>query len=86
MTLRCHPVWKIGHTIPDGLNNLMDTGMTVEQTPPEHLSRRERAREAATLIATAIARLHSTLPGDSAVPLGFSAPERLHTNPSQPGV
>ncbi len=60
--------------------------MTVEPTPPEHLTRRQRAREAVTLLATAIARLHSTLPGDDVVPLGFSAPERLHTNPSQPGV
>ncbi|MDP2431826.1 MAG: hypothetical protein Q8O33_07325 [Pseudomonadota bacterium] len=60
--------------------------MAVEPTLPEHLSRRDRAREAATLLATAIARLHSTLPGERAVPLGFSAPERLHTNPSQPGV
>lgn len=57
------------------------------QTPsPELLSPLARAREAATLLATAIARLHSTLPQESAVPLGFPAPERLHTNPSQPGV
>jgi len=86
MTLPCHSVWNLGHSIPDGLNHFMDTEMTVEHTPPEHLTRRERAREAATLIATAIARLHSALPEDSVVPLGFPAPERLHTNPSQPGV
>lgn len=60
--------------------------MTVELTPPDLLSPATRAREAAILIATAIARLHSTLPGDSAIPLGFTAPERLHTNPSQPRV
>jgi hypothetical protein len=64
----------------------MDTEMTVEHTPPEYLSPRERAREAASILALAIARLHSTLPRDNDVPLGFSAPERLHTNPSQPGV
>lgn len=64
----------------------MDTEVTVELTPPNLLSPPARAREAAILIATAIARLHSTLSGDSAIPLGFTVPERLHTNPSQPGV
>jgi hypothetical protein len=47
---------------------------------------RQRAREAAEIIAAAIARLHSTLPHDGDIPLGFSPPERLHTNPSTEGV
>ena len=39
-----------GHSIRDGLNNLMDTEMTVEHTPSEHPSPRERAREAASIL------------------------------------
>jgi hypothetical protein len=61
----------------------MDTEMTVELTPPELLSPHRRAQEAASIIATAIARLHSTRPQESNIPLGFSATERLHTTPSQ---
>jgi len=64
----------------------MDTEMTVKLTPPELQSPRERACEAASIIATAIARLNATRPRESDIPLGFSAPERLHTNPSQQGV
>jgi len=64
----------------------MDTEMTVELTPPELLSPRERAREAAIIIATAIARLNATGTRESDIPLGFSAPESVHTNPSQQGV
>ncbi len=60
--------------------------MIVEQTLPELLSPRQRAREAAEIIAAAIARLHSTRPRDSDISLGFSAPERVHTNPSTEGV
>ena len=60
--------------------------MIVEQTLPELLSPRQRAREAAEIIAAAIARLHSTRLRDSDIPLGFPAPERVHTNPSTEGV
>lgn len=60
--------------------------MTVEQTLPELMTPRQRAREAAEIIAAAIARLHATLPADSDIPLGFSPPERVHTNPSTEGV
>jgi len=60
--------------------------MTVEQTLPELMSPRQRAREASEIIAAAIARLHSTRPQDSDISLGFSAPERVHTNPSTEGV
>lgn len=61
----------------------MDAEMTVERTPTELLSPRWRAQEATSIIATAIARLHSTRPQESNIPLGFLAPERLHTTPSQ---
>jgi hypothetical protein len=61
----------------------MDTEMTVELPPPELLSPRERAREAVSILALAIARLDSTRRRESDIPLGFSAPERLHTTPSQ---
>lgn len=64
----------------------MGAQVTVKLHSPDLMTPRERAREAATLLATAIARLHATIPQESAVPLGFPAPERLHTNPSQPGV
>jgi hypothetical protein len=64
----------------------MDTEMTVELTPPELLSPRQRGFEAASLIATAIARLDATRPGESDTPLDFPAPKSLHTNPSQQGV
>lgn len=57
--------------------------MTVELTPSELLSPYERAREATSILALAIARLNSTLPRERDIPLGFSAPERLHTTPSQ---
>lgn len=57
--------------------------MTVEPTPPEMLSPQRRAQEAASVLATAIARLNSTRPRESDIPLGFSAPKRLHTTPSQ---
>ncbi|WP_397409427.1 hypothetical protein [Polaromonas sp.] len=70
----------------DGFTTLLATEMTVEQTLPELLSSRQRAREAAEIIAAAIARLHSTRPHDSDIPLGFSAPQRVHTNPSTEGV
>jgi hypothetical protein len=74
------------HSISNGLNNIMDTEMTVEHTPPEVLSPTGRARAVVTILATAIARLHSTLPQESEVSLGFSATKRLHTTPSQNGV
>ena len=74
------------HILRNGLTTLLATDMTVEQTLPELLSPRQRAREAAEIIAAAIARLHSTRPRDSEIPLGFSAPERVHTNPSTDGV
>lgn len=60
--------------------------MTVELTLPAKLSPRQRAREIASILATAIARLDATRPRESDVALGFSAPERLHTTPSQRGV
>jgi hypothetical protein len=74
------------HILRDGLITLLDAEMTVEQTLPELMSPRQRAREAAEIIAAAIARLHSTRPRDSDIPLGFSPPERVHTNPSTEGV
>ena len=64
----------------------MDTEMTVERTPSDLLSPRERAREAAIIIATAIARLNATCTRERDIPLGFSAPESVHTNPSPLGV
>jgi hypothetical protein len=60
--------------------------MIVEQTLPELMSPRQRACEAAEILAAAIARLHSTFPRESEIPLGFLAPERVHTNPSTEGV
>jgi hypothetical protein len=74
------------HILRNGLTTLLATEMTVEQTLPELMSPRQRAREAAEIIATAIARLHSTRPKDGDIPLGFSAPERVHANPSTKGV
>jgi hypothetical protein len=74
------------HILRNGLTTLLATEMTVEQTLPELMSPRQRAREAAEIIAAAIARLHSTRPQDSDIPLGFSASERVHTNPSTEGV
>ena len=74
------------HILRNGLITLLATEMTVEQTLPELMLPRQRAREAAEIIAAAIARLHSTRPRDSDIPLGFSAPERVHTNPSTDGV
>jgi hypothetical protein len=74
------------HILRNGLTTLLATEMTVEQTLPELMSPRQRAREAAEIIANAIARLHSTRPKDGDIPLGFSAPERVHTNPSTKGV
>ena len=71
--------------IHDGMNSVMDTAMTVELIPPEQLSPRDRAREAAVLIAAAIARLHATLPRGDVVSLGFSVTKRLHTTPSERG-
>lgn len=60
--------------------------MTVERPSPEAMSARSRADEVADLLALAIVRLHATLPTEREVSLGFSAPERLHTTPSQLGV
>ncbi|WP_382198437.1 hypothetical protein [Hydrogenophaga defluvii] len=74
------------HILTDGLTTLLVTEMIVEQTLPDLMSPRQRAREAAEIIAAAIARLHSTLPRESDISLGFSAPERVHTNPSTEGV
>jgi len=64
----------------------MATDMTIKQIPPDLMSPRERAHEAAAILADAIVRLCVTRPRDGDIPLGFSAPERVHTNPSQPGV
>lgn len=75
-----------GHIIPEGLHDVSGAIMTIEQTPPDLLSSRQRAREAAALLALGIARLYATLPQEHEISLGFPAPERLHTNPSQPGV
>ena len=44
------------------------------------------AAEIASLLAIAVARLHAKRPVPSEVSLGFSAPERVHTTPSPPGV
>ena len=74
------------HILHDGLTTLLVTEMIVEQTLPELMSPRQRACEAAEIIAAAIARLHSTLPREGDIPLGFSAPERVHTNLSTEGV
>ena len=74
------------HILRNGLTTLLATEMTVEQTLPEMMSPLQRAREAAEIIAAAIARLHSTRPRDSDIYLGFSAPERVHSNPSTEGV
>jgi hypothetical protein len=60
--------------------------MTVEQTLPHLIAPVDRAREAASIIADAIARLHATKPAASTSDLGFSATERVHSNPSTPGV
>jgi len=73
------------HILRNGLTTLLATEMTVEQALPEMMSPPQRAREAAEIIAAAIARLHSTLPRDSDICLGFSAPERVHSNPSTEG-
>jgi hypothetical protein len=48
------------HILRNGLTTLLATEMTVEQTLPELMSPRQRACEAAEIIAAAIARLHST--------------------------
>ena len=60
--------------------------MTAEPTLPKSMSPRERAAEIATLLATAVARLHARRPLASEVSLGFSAPKCVHTTPSTPGV
>ena len=65
--------------------------MTVERTPPEQLSPRQRAAEVAALLAAAIARIHAArrealCARENEIPLGFPATKRLHTTPSQPGV
>ena len=39
-----------------------------------------------SIMALAIARLSATRPERRDIPLGFSAPESVHTNPSQQGV
>jgi len=72
--------------LDDDLATSVATEMIVEQTLPELMPPRQRAREAASIIAAAIARLHSTRPRDSEISLGFPAPERVHTNPSTEGV
>jgi len=64
----------------------MDTKMTVEHIPPEHLSPRGRAKAVVEIISTAIARLHSTLPQEREISLGFSRAKSVHTTPSQEGV
>jgi hypothetical protein len=64
----------------------LGTDMTVEQTLPELMSPCARAREAAAILAAAIARLHATRPCDSEISLGFPAAERVHTTPSTEGV
>ncbi len=60
--------------------------MTAKPTLPESMSPRERATEIASLLAIAVARLPAKRPVPSEVSLGFSAPERVHTTPSPPGV
>ena len=60
--------------------------MTVEHIPPEHLSLTGRAMAVVEIIATAIARLHSTLPQEREISLGFSRTKSVHTTPSQDGV
>jgi hypothetical protein len=60
--------------------------MTVKLTLPQSLSPGERAREAASILASAIARLHASRPRENEFPLGFSATKRVHTTPSIPGV
>jgi len=60
--------------------------MTAQLTLPESMSPRERAAEIAHLLATAVARLHARRSVPSEVSLGFSAPKRVHTTPSTPGV
>lgn len=66
--------------------------MTVERTPPEMMSARERAAEITTLLAQAILRLHAAQPASTADPaeppvrLGLSAQQRVHTNPLSTGV
>ncbi|MCC7227367.1 MAG: hypothetical protein IT507_11815 [Burkholderiaceae bacterium] len=57
--------------------------MNVEQTLPEALTPRERARQVACLLADAIARLQATRPPHSDIALGFVPAERVHTNPSK---
>mgnify|MGYP000865275379 CR=1 FL=1 len=60
--------------------------MAVEPTLPELMSPGERAAEIASLLAAAVARLHASRPLPSKVSLGLSAPKRVHTTPSLPGV
>ncbi len=60
--------------------------MTAKPTLPESTSPRERSTEIASLLGIAVARLHAKQPVPSDVSLGFSAPERVHTTPSTPGV
>ena len=60
--------------------------MTIAHTPPELLSPRERALEAASIIATAVARLDATRPRESDIQLAILATKSVHTNPSLQGV
>jgi len=60
--------------------------MTVERPSPEAMSARSRAAEVVDLLALAIVRLHATRPAEREVSLGFSPPERVHTNATQRGV
>ena len=53
---------------------------------PESMSPRERASEIATIIATAIARLHATQPKQREVSLGFSPRKSVNGNSSLPGL
>ena len=64
----------------------MDTTMAAEHTLPQSLPPRERAKEVACIIATAIARSYSAVPAESEVPLGFSPGKSVHDNSSLPGV
>ena len=64
----------------------MGIAMTVKLALAESMSPSERAREACAILAAVVERLHANPPRASDVSLGFSAPQRVHTTPSPPGV
>lgn len=59
--------------------------MNIEPTHPELLAPHERAREAAQILADAIARIHANKAKNSKILLGFSPAESVHANPSTQG-